>query len=40
MLPLVQREVVEKNYWLMQDDLLSIVSIVESIPGGYRHQRN
>lgn len=33
MLPLIQREVVEKHCWLTQDDLLDIVAIAESTPG-------
>ena len=33
MIPLIQREVVEKNKWLTDDDILEIVAIAESTPG-------
>ena len=33
MIPLIQREVVEKKKWLTDDDLLEIVAIAESTPG-------
>ncbi len=33
MIPLIQREVVEKNHWLTDEDILEIVAIAESTPG-------
>ncbi len=33
MIPLIQREVVEKNRWLSDDDILDIIAIAESTPG-------
>lgn len=33
MLPLIQREVVEKKKWITDDDILEIVAIAESTPG-------
>ena len=33
MIPLIQREVVEKNKWLTDEDILEIVAIAESTPG-------
>ncbi|MBQ7038176.1 MAG: chromate transporter [Clostridia bacterium] len=33
MIPLIQREVVEKNKWLTDDDILDIIAIAESTPG-------
>lgn len=33
MVPLIQREVVEKNHWLSDEDILEIVAIAESTPG-------
>lgn len=33
MIPLIQREVVEKNKWITNDDVLEIVAIAESTPG-------
>ena len=32
MIPLIQREVVEKNKWITNDDVLEIVAIAESTP--------
>ena len=33
MIPLIQREIVEKHKWASDDDLLEIVAIAESTPG-------
>ena len=33
MIPLMQRETVEKNHWVSEDDILDIVVIAESTPG-------
>lgn len=33
MIPLIQREVVDKNNWITNDDILDIVAIAESTPG-------
>ena len=33
MIPLIQREVVEKKKWITDDDILEIVAIAESTPG-------
>ena len=33
MIPLIQRETVEKNKWISDDDILEIVAIAESTPG-------
>ena len=33
MIPLIQREVVEKRHWIEQSDILDIVAIAESTPG-------
>lgn len=33
MIPLIQREVVETNEWITDDDILEIVAIAESTPG-------
>ena len=33
MIPLIQREVVEKRRWMEQGDILDIVAIAESTPG-------
>ena len=33
MIPLIQREVVEKNHWLTDEDILEIIAIAESTPG-------
>lgn len=33
MIPLIQRETVEKHNWITQDDILEIVAIAESTPG-------
>ena len=33
MVPLIQRETVEKNKWINDDDILEIVAIAESTPG-------
>lgn len=33
MVPLIQREAVEKNGWISDDDILEIVAIAESTPG-------
>ena len=33
MIPLIQREVVEKKQWISDDDILEIVAIAESTPG-------
>lgn len=33
MIPLIQREVVEKKHWIDEDDLLEVIAIAESTPG-------
>lgn len=33
MIPLIQKEVVEKNKWITDDDILEIIAIAESTPG-------
>ncbi|MBR2327928.1 MAG: chromate transporter [Clostridia bacterium] len=33
MIPLIQREVVEKHKWITDDDVLEIIAIAESTPG-------
>lgn len=33
MIPLIQREIVEKKKWLTQEDMLEIIAIAESSPG-------
>lgn len=33
MIPIIQKEVVEKNKWINDDDILEIVAIAESTPG-------
>ena len=33
MIPLIQREVVEKHGWMTDDDILEIIAIAESTPG-------
>lgn len=33
MIPLIQREAVEKNKWVSDDDVLEIIAIAESTPG-------
>ena len=33
MIPLIQRDVVEKHKWITDDDILEIVAIAESTPG-------
>lgn len=33
MIPLIQREAVEKNHWITDDDILEIFAIAESTPG-------
>ncbi|MBO5928737.1 MAG: chromate transporter, partial [Clostridia bacterium] len=33
MIPLIQRDIVEKNHWLTDDDILEIIAIAESTPG-------
>ena len=33
MIPLIQRETVEKNKWISDDDILEIIAIAESTPG-------
>ena len=33
MLPLIQREIVEKRKWITNDDILEVVAIAESTPG-------
>lgn len=33
MIPLIQREVVEKKKWITDDDILEIIAIAESTPG-------
>ena len=48
MIPLIQREAVEKNHWVTDEDILDIVAIAESTPGpiainaatfvGYQHK--
>ena len=33
MIPIIQHEVVEKNHWITDDDILEIIAISESTPG-------
>lgn len=33
MIPLIQRDVVEKHHWITDDDILEIIAIAESTPG-------
>lgn len=33
MIPLIQRETVEKNKWITEEDILEIIAIAESTPG-------
>ena len=33
MIPVIQREIVEKNKWITEDDILNIIAIAESTPG-------
>ena len=33
MIPIIQREAVEKNHWITDDDILEIITIAESTPG-------
>lgn len=33
MIPVIQREIVEKNGWIKEDDILDIIAIAESTPG-------
>ncbi len=33
MIPLIQRETVEKKHWITDDDILEIIAIAESTPG-------
>ena len=33
MIPLIQHEVVDKNEWITDEDILEIVAIAESTPG-------
>ena len=33
MIPLIQRETVEKHKWITEDDILDIIAIAESTPG-------
>lgn len=33
MIPLIQKEAVEKNKWITEDDILEIIAIAESTPG-------
>ena len=33
MIPLIQRDVVEKHRWITDDDILEIIAIAESTPG-------
>ncbi len=33
MIPLIQREIVEKHKWLDEDDIMSVIAISESTPG-------
>ena len=33
MIPLIQRETVEKQGWISDDDILEVVAIAESTPG-------
>ena len=33
MIPLIQREAVEKNKWVSDDDILEVIAIAESTPG-------
>lgn len=33
MIPLIQREAVEKNKWISDDDILEVIAIAESTPG-------
>ena len=35
MIPLIQREMVEKHQWITSDELLEMVAISESTPGTY-----
>lgn len=35
MIPLIQREMVEKHQWITSDELLEMVAISESTPGPY-----
>ena len=35
MIPLIQREAVEKHHWVTDDDILEIISIAESTPGPF-----
>ena len=37
MIPLIQREVVEKKRWISEEDILDIVAIAESTPRPHRH---
>ena len=49
MIPLIQREAVEKHHWVTDEDILDIVAIAESTPGpiainaatfvGYQHRK-
>jgi len=33
MIPVIQREIAEKNKWITEDDILNIIAIAESTPG-------
>ena len=33
MIPIIQRETVEKNKWISEDDILEIIAVAESTPG-------
>ena len=33
MIPVIQREIVQKNKWITEDDILDIIAIAESTPG-------
>ena len=33
MIPVIQREIVQKNKWITEDDILDIIAISESTPG-------
>ena len=33
MIPIIEREAVEKHHWVTEDDILEIIAIAESTPG-------
>lgn len=39
MIPLIQREAVEKRGWIEDRDVLDILAVAESTPGPHRRQR-